>query len=96
VAAIYASTAGRDNDPKSCGRGTPQSSFDAEEAAAIVARVFDDVEQERWDGKSFPLATREEVRAHCRHHYIPAERGEHAELPLWPTKRGVVVRATKS
>jgi SAM-dependent methyltransferase len=92
----YASTAGRDNDPEVMWEGYPPSSFDAEEAAAIVARVFDDVEQERWDGKFFPLATREEVRAYCRHHYIPAERGEQAELPLWRTKRGVFVRATKS
>jgi hypothetical protein len=82
----YASTAGRDNDPEVMWEGYPPSSFDAEEAAAIVARVFDDVEQERWDGKFFPLATREEVRAYCRHHYIPAERGEQAELPLWLTK----------
>jgi SAM-dependent methyltransferase len=92
----YASTAGRDNDPEVMWEGYPPSSFDAEEAAAIVARVFDDVEQERWDGKFFPLATRQEVRAYCRHHYIPAERGEQAELPLWLTKRGVLVRATNS
>jgi hypothetical protein len=92
----YASTTGRDNDPEVMWEGDPPSSFDAEEAAAIVARVFDGVEQERWDGKFFPLATREKVRAYCRHHHIPAERGEQAELPLWLTKRGVLVRATKS
>jgi SAM-dependent methyltransferase len=48
----YASTAGRDNDSEIMWEGYPPSSFDAEEAPAIVARVFDDVEQERWDGKS--------------------------------------------
>jgi hypothetical protein len=74
----------------------PPSSFDAEETAAIVATVFDEVEPKRWDGKFFPLVSREEVRAYCRHHYIPVERGEQAESPLWLTKRGVLVRATKS
>lgn len=92
----YASTGARDNDPEVMWEGYPPSSFDAEEAAAIVARVFDEVEPKRWDGKFFPLVSREEVRAYCRHHYIPVERGEQAELPLWLTKRGVLVRATKS
>jgi SAM-dependent methyltransferase len=40
-------------------------------------------------------ATRDEVRAYCRHNYIPLERAEQAELPLWLTKRGVLVRARK-
>jgi hypothetical protein len=35
------------------------------------------------------------VVAYCRHHYIPADRAEEADLPLWLTKRGVLVRATK-
>jgi SAM-dependent methyltransferase len=43
----------------------------------------------------FPLETRDEVRAYCRHNFIPAERAEDAELPLWLTKRGALVRATK-
>jgi hypothetical protein len=69
--------------------------FDAEEAGAIVGSVFGDVELQRWDERFFPLQTREEVRAYCRHNYIPAARAETAELPLWLTKRGVLVRATK-
>jgi hypothetical protein len=44
----------------------------------------------------FPLTTSDEVRAYCRHNYIPAERAEEGDLPLWLTKRGVLVRATKS
>jgi ubiquinone/menaquinone biosynthesis C-methylase UbiE len=92
----YACTGARDNDPEIMPEGYPRTSFDAEEAAAIVAPVFGDVQPERWDRKFFPLRTREEVRAYCRHNYIPAERAETAELPLWLTKRGVLVHARKS
>ena len=90
-----ACTAARDSDPEIMFEGYPPSTFDAEEAAGIVASAFDEVEAERWDGKFFPLQTRDEVRAYCRHNYIPAERAEHADVPLWLTKRGVIVRAAK-
>jgi SAM-dependent methyltransferase len=90
----FASTAARDNDPEIVFEGYPPTSFDAEEAVAIVASSFDEVAADRWDGKFFPLRTREEVRAYCRHNYIPAERAEDAELPLWLTKRGVLIRAS--
>jgi len=43
----------------------------------------------------FPLATRGEIRAYCRHNFIPPERAEQAAVPLWLTKRGVLVRARK-
>ena len=89
----FASTAARDNDPEIVPEGYPPSTFDAEEAVAIVASAFDEVAAERWDGKFFPLRTREEVRAYCRASYIPIERAEDVELPLWLTKRGVLVRA---
>jgi SAM-dependent methyltransferase len=92
----YASTAARDNDPEIVPEGYPASSFDAEEAVSIVDSVFEHVEAERWDGRFFPLATREQVRAYCRHNFIPAERAEAAEVPLWLTKRGVLVRARKT
>jgi SAM-dependent methyltransferase len=92
----YASTAARNNDPEIMWEGYPPSSFDAEEAVVIVGSVFDEVDGERWDGKYFPLQTRDEVRAYCSHNYIPAERAEGASLPLWLTKRGVLVRASKS
>jgi SAM-dependent methyltransferase len=89
----YASTAARDSDPELVPDGYPPSPFDAEDAPAIVGAVFDDVEPQRWDDRFYPLETRDEVRAYCRHNYIPAERAETAELPLWLTKRGVMVRA---
>ncbi|MGH2584630.1 MAG: class I SAM-dependent methyltransferase [Dehalococcoidia bacterium] len=92
----YACTAARVSDPELLPEGYPRSSFDAEEAAAIVATAFQDVQPERWDGKFFPMQTRDEVRAFCRHHYIPAGRAKTVDLPLWLTKRGVLVRARKS
>jgi SAM-dependent methyltransferase len=92
----YACAAARDNDPEIVPEGYPASSFDAEEAVSVVGSVFAHLEPDRWDGKFFPLATREEVRAYCRHNYIPAERAEAAEVPLWLTKRGVLVRATNT
>ena len=91
----FACSSARDNDPEIMYEGYPRSSFDAEEAADIVAAVFDDVQVERWDRMFFPLQTRDEVRAYCRHHYIPAERAEDADIPLWLTKRGALVSAGK-
>lgn len=92
----YASTAARNNDPEIMWEGYPPTPFDAEEAGAIVASVFEHVEPQHRDGRYFPLPSRDEVRAYCRHHYIPTERAEAAELPLWLTKRGVLVRATEA
>jgi SAM-dependent methyltransferase len=91
----YACCAARDNDPEIMFEGYPPSTFDAEDAVAIVGEVFDDAVGETWDATFFPLETRDEVRAYCRHNYIPAERADAADLPLWLTKRGVLVRATK-
>jgi SAM-dependent methyltransferase len=92
----YASTAARDNDPEIMVTGYPRSSFDAEEAVSIVGSVFEKTEAQHWDGLFFALHTRDEVRAYCRHNFIPQERAEAVELPLWLTKRGVLVRATKT
>jgi SAM-dependent methyltransferase len=91
----YACTAARDSDPELMWEGYPRTSFDAEEAMSLVAAVFADVEPQCWNGAFFPLRTRVEVRAYCRHHQIPLERAERVRLPLWLTKRGVLVRATK-
>lgn len=91
----FACTAARDNDPELMFEGYPPTSFDAEEAPEIVAAVFEDVDVQRWDQTFFPLQTRDEVRAYCRHHYIPVERADHVDIPLWLTKRGVLVTAAK-
>ena len=92
---FFASTSARDNDPEIMPEGYPRSSFDAEEAPEIVGSVFDRFEAEPWDATFSPLETRDEVRAYCRHNFVSPERAEDADLPLWLTKRGVLVRATK-
>ena len=92
----YACTAARNNDPEIVPDGYPATSFDAEEAVDIVASVFANALPERWDEKFFALGSRDEVRAYCRHNFIPEQRAETVEVPLWLTKRGVLVRAAKS
>jgi SAM-dependent methyltransferase len=91
----YACCSARDCDPELRPEGYPPSTFDSEEAGQIVAEVFADAEPDYWDGQFFPLSSREEIRAYCRHNYIPLERAEQAPVPLWLTKRGVLVRASK-
>jgi SAM-dependent methyltransferase len=91
----YASTAARDNDPELLPEGYPPSPFDAEEAARLVRSVFGQARAQWWDGKFYPLPTRDEIRAYCRANFIPADRADTADLPLWLTKRGVIIRAGK-
>ena len=76
--------------------GYPVASFGAEEAVSIVASVFDEVELERWDCVFLPLNTRGEVRAYCLHNFIPPQPAEEVDLPLWLTKRGMLVGARKA
>ena len=76
--------------------GYPATSFGAEEAVSIVASVFDEVEPERWDRAFLPLNTRGEVRAYCRHNFIAPQPAEEVDLPLWLTKRGMLVGAGKA
>jgi hypothetical protein len=91
----YACTAARDSDPEIMPEGYAASTFDAEEAVDLVRSVFPDATGDRWDDRFFPLETRDDVRAYCRHNFVPLDRAEHVALPLWLTKRGVVVRAIK-
>ena len=66
------------------------------EAMMERGTVFSDVEAVRWDEKLYALDSPNEVRAFCRHNFIPVERAESVDIPLWLTKRGVLVRATKN
>jgi SAM-dependent methyltransferase len=91
----YACTSARDNDPEIMTEGYPPTTFDAEDAVEIVASVFPNAQPERWNERFFALQTRDDVRAYCRHNFIPEQRAETVNLPLWLTKRGVLIRATK-
>lgn len=91
----FACASARSSDPELMWEGYPPSPFDAEEAPEIIGEYFADVVEDQWDEKPYPLETRQEVEAFCRHHFIPPERASEAEVPLWLTKRGVLVRAPK-
>lgn len=91
----FACTSARANDPELVVDGYPPCSFDAEEAVEIVGSVFPGAGGERWDDRFFALETREDVRDYCRHAGVDPARAEEVELPLWLTKRGVLVRAQR-
>jgi len=91
----YACTAARNNDPEIMPDGYTATTFDAEEALAIVASVFPNARPERWDESFFPLQTRDEVRATAVTTSSPRNAPKTVELPLWLTKRGVLIRAAK-
>ena len=88
----YACTGARANDPELVPGGYGATTFDAEEAAEIVGEVFPDVEAQRWDGRYYSLDDRDELEAYCRHQMVDPV--PDVELPLWLTKRGVLLRAT--
>lgn len=89
------STSARTDSPEVLPEGHPPSTFDAEDAPAIVSSVFGDVEVDAWDEVFFRLETRQEVRDFCRAQNIPMERAEEVDVPLPVTKRGCIVWATK-
>ena len=89
-----ASTSARNNDPELTD-GYPPTTFDAEEAAEIVASVFGDVTVERWDGPMTRLPDHDAVLRYCRSHLLPAEAAERVTPPVWLTKRGCLVYARK-
>jgi SAM-dependent methyltransferase len=91
----FACTAARNSDPELVPEGYPPTTFDAEEALAIVTSVFEGAHAEPWDDRFFALESREDVRNYCRHHSLPLDRADAASIPLWLTKRGVLIRATK-
>ena len=88
------------------GRGDPElrdviptwgeaSPFDAEEAAALVGEVFDDVEVEWWEGPGWALRTRDAVVDYLVAFKVPdAEtRADRVDPPVTITKSGVNVWA---
>jgi SAM-dependent methyltransferase len=83
------------------GTGT---TFDGEDAAAIVASVFsapgDTVETDRWDGPLVTLGSAADAVAFLRVHRLDEEAAAEAaaglDLPMTLTMRGCVVYATKA
>jgi len=89
-----ACTASRRNDPELTD-GYPPSPFDAEEAPAIVASVFGDVDVDSWDGPYTVLPDRDAVLRYCRSHFLPPEAADRATPPVTLTKRGCLVWARR-
>jgi SAM-dependent methyltransferase len=95
---LAACAASRWNDPELVPAGYPPTSFDAENAAELVAGVFGDanVQVERWDAPMVELHDRDEVRAYARSHLVSADVAGRIEPPITLTKRGCLVWATKA
>jgi len=71
------------------------SPFDAEDAAAVVARHFGEVQTVTWDAKLTHLPDRDAVRDYLLARFAPPEAAQRAatsvQVPLDVTKRGVLV-----
>src|SRR5262249_3716299 len=94
---LAACAASRWNDPELAPEGYPPTSFDAEDAAELVAEAFGEanVEIDRWDEPVVTLRDSDEVRAYARSHLLPAEAADRVSPPVTLTKRGCLVWATK-
>ena len=91
---FVASTSSRSNDPELTD-GYPPRPFDAEEAPDIVAAVFGDVQVDRWDGPMTHLPDRDAVLRYCRFHSLHRDAADRVTPPVWLTKRGCIVYASK-
>jgi SAM-dependent methyltransferase len=91
---FFACTRARNSDPELTD-GYPPTTFDAEEAPAIVAAVFGDdaVEVTTWDAPLLRLPDREAITRYLRTHYLPATLAERLSAPLTVTKRGCLIMA---
>ena len=89
-----ATTASRRNDPELTD-GYPPTPFDAEEAPDLVASVFGHVAIERWDAPMTCLPDREAVLRYCRSHFLEANAADRVNPPVWLTKRGCLLFATR-
>jgi SAM-dependent methyltransferase len=96
-----ASTSRRDDAPELLAHLPPQpaSTFDAEEAPAIVASVFGDVDVESWDGPHVRLPDRDGAREYLIGRgldgEVAAEVAARLDVPLEVTKRGCIVWARR-
>lgn len=95
---IAACAASRWNDPELVPAGYPPTTFDAEDAAELVADVFGDanVEVERWDEPMVELHDGDEVVAYASSHLLPADVAGRVSPPVTLTKRGCLVWATRT
>lgn len=93
---LLAATIARDDSPELAGYWRrPATPFDAEDAAAVVARIFEDVTVHAWDAPLVTLPDRAAVRDYLLGRQAPAATAEEASralpVPLRVTKRGALL-----
>lgn len=75
------------------------TTFDAEEAADIVASVFGAAEAERWDAPLITLPDHDAVRDYLIARFVPPDdataSAAKVSVPATITKRGAFIRARK-
>jgi SAM-dependent methyltransferase len=93
---FFACTSSRYNDPELT-PSYPVTTFDAEDAPALVAGVFGSSATHvvSWDAPLNRLADRDALVRYLRSHYLPAEIADRVTTPLTLTKRGCLVIAVK-
>jgi SAM-dependent methyltransferase len=85
----------RDDSPEVQPEQEP-STFDAEDAPAIVRQVFEDVEVDTWDLPGFlTFGTRDALRLYLTSRLADPRLADDAELPVTVTKRGCIVWGRK-
>jgi SAM-dependent methyltransferase len=90
---FVACTNSRTSDPELVPEGYRPTTFDAEEAADVVAEVFGEVEVTRWDARMVELADRQAAVDYARSHLLPADVADRVTPPITLTKRGCLVWA---
>jgi len=78
----------------------PATSFDAEDAPGLLARVFDSVTVYPWDAPLVTLPSSAAIRDYLIGRQVPAKVADAASrgmpVPLRVTKRGALILATRS
>ena len=97
---LIASTIARSDSPEFAAyRERPPSTFDAEEAPAIVRGVFDEVEVDPWDAPLVTLPTKESIQDYLLARRVNEDAAHRAarelDVPLTVTKRGALLIARK-
>jgi SAM-dependent methyltransferase len=93
---FFACTSSRFNDPELT-LSYPATTFDAEDAPALVAEVFGAASTNvvSWDAPLNRLADHAALVRYLRSHRLPAQIAERVRSPLTLTKRGCLVIAVK-
>jgi SAM-dependent methyltransferase len=91
---FVASTSRRDDSPE-VQPMQDATTFDAEEAPAIVGQVFADIEVETWDAPMLALPDRDSVRLYLSSRLADPALADNVQTPVTVTKRGSIVWGRK-